>query len=100
MRAIVYTRYGSPDDLSMVDVNPPVPFEGEVLVRTLACAVNYSDWAFVHGKSLLVRIHPSPRAETSRRLGPNKRFCIFAASGKSIRMSLARAFAQTTDRLA
>jgi hypothetical protein len=33
MKAIVFTQYGSPDDLVLKEVPTPVPKDGEVLVR-------------------------------------------------------------------
>lgn len=43
MKAIVHTRYGSPDVLQVVDVAKPAPRAGEVLVKVAATAVNQAD---------------------------------------------------------
>ncbi len=56
MKAIVYTKYGPPDVLRLKEVEKPAPKDNEVLVRVHATSVNYSDWAFVRGKPLLVRL--------------------------------------------
>jgi NADPH:quinone reductase-like Zn-dependent oxidoreductase len=57
MKAIVYEKYGAPSDvLELKEVEKPSPKKGEVLVKVFATAVNYSDWAFVRGKPLLVRL--------------------------------------------
>ena len=43
MKAVVFTKYGSPDVLQLTDVEKPVPQAGEVLVKVLAAAVNQAD---------------------------------------------------------
>lgn len=45
MRAVVYDRYGPPDVLRLEEVEPPVPAEGEILVRVRAVAVTRADCA-------------------------------------------------------
>ncbi|HEY1530869.1 MAG TPA: NADPH:quinone reductase [Galbitalea sp.] len=44
MRAIEYTRTGSPDVLTLVDRATPVPGPGEVVVRIAVSGVNPTDW--------------------------------------------------------
>ncbi|MGB5846769.1 MAG: NAD(P)-dependent alcohol dehydrogenase [Anaerolineales bacterium] len=56
MKAIVQTKYGTPDVLQFKEVGKPAPNEDEVLVEVHAASVNYSDWAFVRGKPFLVRL--------------------------------------------
>jgi NADPH:quinone reductase-like Zn-dependent oxidoreductase len=56
MKAIVYSRYGSPDVLRYEDIEKPVPKDGEVLVRVRAASVNPADWHFVRGKPYLVHM--------------------------------------------
>jgi NADPH:quinone reductase-like Zn-dependent oxidoreductase len=56
MRAITYTRYGSPDVLTLSEVDKPVPGDNEVLIRVVASSVNRSDWETVVGKPFYVRI--------------------------------------------
>ena len=43
MKAIVFTRYGSPDVLQFMEVEKPVPKANEVLVKMMATAVNQAD---------------------------------------------------------
>lgn len=43
MRAVQVKRPGGPDVLELVDVDPPVPGDGEVLVEVAAAGVNYID---------------------------------------------------------
>lgn len=56
MRAVVYTRYGSPDELRLADVETPVPKDGHVLVRVRAVSLNLSDWEGLRGKPLYARL--------------------------------------------
>jgi NADPH:quinone reductase-like Zn-dependent oxidoreductase len=56
MKAVVFTRYGSPDVLQLLDVAKPVPRDGEVLVRVHAVSVNDWDWGALHGDSLVNRL--------------------------------------------
>jgi NADPH:quinone reductase-like Zn-dependent oxidoreductase len=49
MKAIVQTRYGSPDVLQLKDVEKLVVKDDEVLVRVHAAAVNIGDWHLLRG---------------------------------------------------
>ena len=51
MKAIVFDRFGPPDEvLSVKDVPRPAPRRGEVLVRMLASPINPSDVMYVEGR--------------------------------------------------
>jgi NADPH:quinone reductase-like Zn-dependent oxidoreductase len=56
MKAIVSTRYGSPDVLQFLDIAKPVPKDDEVLVEVHAASVNPADWHFLRGKPFPVRL--------------------------------------------
>jgi NADPH:quinone reductase-like Zn-dependent oxidoreductase len=56
MKAVVYTRYGSPDVLRLTDVETPAPKDNEVLVKVRAVSLNASDWEMLRGKPLYSRI--------------------------------------------
>jgi NADPH:quinone reductase-like Zn-dependent oxidoreductase len=55
MKAIVRTRYGSPDVLELQEVAKPVPKDGEVLVHVQAASVNTLDWHVMRGQPFLLR---------------------------------------------
>ena len=40
MKAVVYTRYGSPDVLRFTDVDKPTPKDNQVLVKVQAVSLN------------------------------------------------------------
>jgi NADPH:quinone reductase-like Zn-dependent oxidoreductase len=56
MKAVVYTRYGPPGVLRLMDVETPAPKDDEVLVKVHAVSLNASDWETLRGKPLYSRI--------------------------------------------
>ncbi len=56
MKAIMRTKYGSPDVLELLEINKPVPIDNQVLVRVHAAAVNPLDWHVLRGAPFLVRL--------------------------------------------
>lgn len=69
MRAIVYHRYGSPDVLTLEEVDKPTVNDDEVLVRVHAASVNPYDWHFMRGLPYIVRTVAGLRRPKSNRLG-------------------------------
>jgi hypothetical protein len=56
MRAIVYDRYGGPEQLRLDDLPAPSPRRGEVVVAVLACSLNLSDWEYLTGEPAYARL--------------------------------------------
>jgi len=56
MKAIVYTKYGSPDVLQLKDVEIPAPKDDEVLIKIHAASVNAYDWHFLTADIFLIRL--------------------------------------------
>jgi NADPH:quinone reductase-like Zn-dependent oxidoreductase len=56
MKAIVYTRYGSPDVLQLKEVEKPAPKDNEVLIRVHATTVNRTDYATIGGIPFFARL--------------------------------------------
>jgi len=61
MKAIVCTKYGSPDVLQLKDIEKPTPKDNEVLIKVYAASLNVEDLDFLRG-----------RAWSARFLGPLK----------------------------
>jgi NADPH:quinone reductase-like Zn-dependent oxidoreductase len=55
MKAVVYTKYGSPDVLQIKDVEKPAPRDNEVLIKIHAASVNAYDWHLLTADIFLVR---------------------------------------------
>ena len=56
MKAVVYTKYGTPSELHLQEVEKPTPKENEVLVKIYTASVNSWDWDLLKGKPFLVRV--------------------------------------------
>ena len=56
MKAILYTKYGSPDVLQLKDVEQPTPKDDEVLIKIRAASVNAYDWHFLTADIFLIRL--------------------------------------------
>ncbi|MBV9747964.1 MAG: NADPH:quinone oxidoreductase family protein, partial [Acetobacteraceae bacterium] len=64
MKAVLCTRLGGPDDLSLADLPDPVAGPGEAVVRVEAAALNFFDTLIIAGKYQMKPALPfSPAAE-------------------------------------
>lgn len=69
MKAAVYTRYGPPDVVHIMEVEKPFPKDNEVLVKVRAASVNPLDWHFMRGAPYIVRVGAGLRKPRVTRLG-------------------------------
>jgi NADPH:quinone reductase-like Zn-dependent oxidoreductase len=58
MKAIVCTKYGSPDVLQLQVVAKPVPKDDEVRIRIHAASINSRDWRFMRANPFFIRLVP------------------------------------------
>lgn len=71
MRAIVYTRYGTPDVLKLTEIEKPVPKKGELLVKVAAAAVTSGDVRMRKADPFLVRAFNGISKPKNKILGIN-----------------------------
>ena len=69
MKAIVYTKYGSPDVLQFKDVEKPTPKAHEVLVKIHASSANPADWHLMRAEPFLARLANGLLKPKNTRLG-------------------------------
>ena len=55
MKAVVYTKYGSPEVLQLAEVKTPAPKDNEVLIKIFATTVTATDCTFRKGKPFISR---------------------------------------------
>src|SRR2546428_2831400 len=56
MKAIVRSKYGSPDVLELREIEKPAVEDDHVLVRVHAASVNAGDWHSMRGKPYIIRL--------------------------------------------
>jgi NADPH:quinone reductase-like Zn-dependent oxidoreductase len=55
VKAAVYTGYGSPDVIRVIDVDKPAPRDDEVLIKVVAAGISAPDWRVMRGSPVIVR---------------------------------------------
>jgi NADPH:quinone reductase-like Zn-dependent oxidoreductase len=58
MKAIVCTKYGSPDVLLLQEVAKPAPQDDEVLIKIHAASINSRDWRMMRANPFFIRLAP------------------------------------------
>jgi NADPH:quinone reductase-like Zn-dependent oxidoreductase len=86
MRAIVYSRFGSPDVLELREIDQPKAGKGEVLVRVRAASVNPADWYLITGAPLVARAQMGLRRPKTGRLGVDLAGVVEAVGGAVTRL--------------
>ena len=56
MKAIIFNKYGSPDDLKLEEIKQPVPGDDELLVKVHAASINAADWHIVRADPFFIRM--------------------------------------------
>ncbi len=56
MKAIVCTKYGSPDVLQLREVAKPAPMDDEVLIKIHAASINSRDWRMMRANPFFIRL--------------------------------------------
>ena len=56
MKAILYRKYGTTDDLVLEEVPRRSPNTNEVLIKVRATSINAWDWDLLRGNTFLVRL--------------------------------------------
>lgn len=78
MKAIVFSKYGSPESLRLEEVASPIPQDDEVKVKIISASVNATDFELVGG-NFFARISSGIRRPRHSRLG-----CDFAGRVESV----------------
>lgn len=58
MKAIICTKYGSPDVLQLQEVAKPAPQDDEVLIRIHAASINSCNWRLMRANPFFIRLVP------------------------------------------
>jgi NADPH:quinone reductase-like Zn-dependent oxidoreductase len=56
MKALICHKYGSPEVLSIKEVEMPIPDDNEILVKVYATTVNRTDLGILHGTPYFIRL--------------------------------------------
>ena len=56
MKAILQTKYGSPDVLKFIEVEKPIPKADQILIKVQALGLNAADWRLLVGDPFFIRL--------------------------------------------
>lgn len=56
LKAIEYTKYGTPSNLKLVEVEKPIPKDNEILVKVYASSINSADLRYLRADPFFVRL--------------------------------------------
>jgi NADPH:quinone reductase-like Zn-dependent oxidoreductase len=56
MKAIIYTSYGSPSNLHLVEIEKPVPLDNQILIKVKAASINSYEWRHLRANPFFIRI--------------------------------------------
>jgi NADPH:quinone reductase-like Zn-dependent oxidoreductase len=83
MKAIICTKYGSPDVLKFEEVQKPVPGDDEVLIKIHAAAANAGDWHLMRADPFMIRLMFGLQKPKHEILGTDVAGCV-EAIGKNV----------------
>lgn len=69
MKAILYTKYGSPDVLQLQEVAKPTPNDDQILIKIQGASANPLDWHRMRGAPFLVRTEEGWRKPKNPKIG-------------------------------
>lgn len=56
MKAIVFKKYGQPEDIELKEVPKPTPKANDLLIKVHASSINSWDWEYLNGTSFINRL--------------------------------------------
>jgi NADPH:quinone reductase-like Zn-dependent oxidoreductase len=83
MKAIIHTKYGSPEVVSLMEVDKPIPTDNEVLIRVYATTVNRTDCGFRSAEYFISRFFSGLFRPKHKTLG-NEFAGLVEATGKNV----------------
>jgi NADPH:quinone reductase-like Zn-dependent oxidoreductase len=86
MKAVLQSKYGSPELLRLADVPKPTIGDDEVLIRVRAASVNHADWVYTTGTPLIGRLAFGLRAPKQQVRGRDVAGEVEAVGGKVTRV--------------
>jgi len=83
MKAVVYTKYGSPEVVRLMEIDQPVPTDREVLIKVFATTVNRTDCGFRSAEYFISRFFSGLFRPKNKVLG-NEFAGVIESTGKDV----------------